>query len=404
MARESSVRLAELEYAREVAIRELGSVDPNVLALMYTDQAIDDYISRLRWAETDDPRAAYELIASWSALWRIDPAYLAGATGHSIPRVLRPGRDRWCDLLRPTLQRIGQQEHAMLNRFDELLRLGMQSAKPLAWVESLERASADGLLDDAGDDGPAVPRLATSLMQELDRLELFFWAAERRMHTAGVVVRMADQLAHARHKLRQNALRLRAAREWLVAVLTAANLTADPSLLTSLDNMRLVLLAQSAREAQTAVAGSHVLELFRELVRSLLVSRPVARPVLAAATAPERPVVDTTTLRWHSPEKEYIAHIDQPIHPSDWTTGRTLVISVARLIQAGGLMVPGPPATELAGLRVRLCGVAAELDHNARARFSPESLACLLDTDAVPVTFEIEVESQWTGWPLVNTA
>lgn len=392
----------------EPRIRELVSAvshEREVSALPLVAEWIDAFFELVHAANTEEPQIAYDLIAAWARLWRASPALLSTAGGVAIPDDRRIDEHRWSELFKA--DRYREDEEVLRKRLPHLADLALSVPDPLGWIQEL-RCFANEVAETGR---PDLASWAIDLIEDLDNAELVHWAARRYLGDGKRIAELGIDLEAARVALFEHAGAFVVAQDFTVAFAEAIDYAPpDESLLESAWKVTVLLeevvryrrFVESEVESEASslaaielawgVIYEHIALALKVICGELTRGRQHALAAQAGRAAESLPIAE---LRWVSPTGQFMAAVALP--PQLVELPSTLPVRIHRVLRVQGRPFPGPPATELAGMRVRLAGLEAIIGADATAQYSPEFLSAALNEGAVPL-FEVETMQGRSLW------
>ncbi len=317
--------------------------------------------------QADDPSLARGLLTTWARLERTKPSLVARAAGEATDG----SRSLAERIGRPDLARAEEQLRAEMGR---LVEVAKRSVSPKAWCDKVLT------LDQAVDAAAETPEMSTwpiELLEDLDDQELLDACAayaDREDLMNGASMRLLNSL------VREHADLFLPAREHILTV--AQTLPAEPIHSAFLPSYRkFEVLLEEIIQAELHAFGPAVPSWFDTgrllteiaavqnlvaLLRAYTARRPV---VLAAAGEAERE--EYRAVLWLSPNSQYVAQLDWAAPEA--ARGK-MPIRFRRAEVLRTQVLPGDPATELAGAQVEFTGLTATIDEQAMAWFSVEAL------------------------------
>ncbi len=343
---------------------------------------VDRFFEVVRSSDTDEPQAAFDVIAAWADLWRTRPALIADVVGCSVSGGRDLFRDGWADVL--GMEAFLQAEERLRRRLPELVRLALQVPKPVRWVDELEEF-VDATVEGKG----ATDQWAKDLLTDLDAAELVIAAA--RVAEVEVPERVELGMRLVRGALEHEAEAFIGVRRWFTARARAVELErpAHGELVASaswyLPLLREVLSFEAWRRGEepvdpvvqaTAAELLHARQAQEPPTASVardVLSEPVMRywePYLAAA--PEAgPRVWRKPLRWLSADGRYVAVARLSVESGE---AEAFPMRIHHAAKVGDEFFEGVPADGLAGGRVRIADVEAPIIEGGHVQLSAEEL------------------------------
>ncbi|RMG36282.1 MAG: hypothetical protein D6725_10925 [Planctomycetota bacterium] len=348
---------------------------------------VDRFFEVVRSSDTDEPQAAFDVIAAWADLWRTRPALIAEVVGSSVSEGRDLLKDGWADVL--GMEAFVEAEERLQRRLPELVRLALQVPKPVQWVDELEEF-VDVTVEGEG----ATDQWAKDLLTDLDAAELVVSAAR----IAGVEVpeRVELGMRLARGALEHEAEVFTGVRRWFTARARAVELErpAHRELVASaswyLPLLREVLSFEAWRRGEEPVdpvAQTTAAELLHARQGQEPPTASVARDVLPEpirehrgaylAAAPEAPPrAWRKPARWLSADGRYVAVARLPVESSE---AEAFPMRIHHAAKVGDEFFEGAPADDLAGGRVRIADVEAPIIEGGHVQFSAEELQCAIE-------------------------
>lgn len=373
---------------------------------------VDRYFELLQYAETLENQTAYELLVAWARLQRANTNVLAKVIGRPVTDPVTV-EVLWSKVAQePTYI---DREKVFLARLAELAQLAVEVPRPLEWITELEEWAT--CAEEMGTE--PLGAWAIQLLTDLDDAELAFWA----ITWIGVENRRVPQLETllnlARAALRENAEIAVWAPHWVCAFARAVNycpsderlvitLEKIPDLLETLCDYHRSMAMEPIRALSVLLTERvkgylvhQAVEVVSAIARVLMASYAQRRRVaLAAAPAPPSAALPVAAVRWISPDQQYVAVIDLPPTLGEHDAPEKIPLRIHRALVREDQYIPAAPAIELAGVRVRFCGMESNLDAEVRAHFDPGVVLQVAESEQA-ISFAVQQRGQWQTWRLL---
>jgi len=390
-------------YLNRLDQLQKGLPDPRPMVAEW----VDGFLERIFLSDTDDPEEAFDIVVSWGRLARANRKLVADVLGRRKAVTLALDQPNWTVQLGERALR--KYEERFHRRLPELVGLALEEADLSFWLTDLEGLASrqEEFLDpeDAFEG-------AITLFMYLDDVELIGWAAEYCQHPgAGTLAR---RLNVGRAACAKHAAVFTWAEEWIEGFAQAVDPDPPhPGLHKTLQKLVPLLRAMierrypfahdpvvaEARWVSRQAVRIHVHKTVSAQLAAIVehLQQTLQPPALAASAQHPLQTLDTSALRWVSPDTTRMALIEPPFKKSKAPRPGKLTVAVKRVLRYEEDFVPGAAAIELLGTKARLCGVEATGEQGGLFHFDLDALATALEKPH-GVLFEVKAGAYWEPW------